>query len=190
MVRFYQPDEGEIKIDSHRIEAIKDEYLRSRISYVTQDTFFFSGTILENLLYGIDFVDSMEDVVKACEYAEIHEFIEGLPQKYETVLEENGKNLSGGQLQRLSIAKALLKKPSILILDEATSALDSITERNIQKSLDELSEGRTTLVVAHRLTTIRKADVIIVITKDGIAEMGNHEELMNLKGIYYKLNQA
>ena len=193
-VRFYQPDEGEIKIDSHRIEAIKDEYLRSRISYVTQDTFFFSGTILENLLYGIDFVDSMEDVVKACEYAEIHEFIEGLPQKYETVLEENGKNLSGGQLQRLSIAKALLKKPSILILDEATSALDSITEQKIIKRLKTIDfetgfkdEKPTIIMIAHRLSTIKHADQIFVLKDKKIVETGKHEELICNEGEYYEL---
>jgi len=194
LVRFYQPDEGEIKIDSHRIEAIKDEYLRSRISYVTQDTFFFSGTILENLLYGIDFVDSMEDVVKACEYAEIHEFIEGLPQKYETVLEENGKNLSGGQLQRLSIAKALLKKPSILILDEATSALDSITEQKIIKRLKTIDfetgfkdEKPTIIMIAHRLSTIKHADQIFVLKDKKIVETGKHEELICNEGEYYEL---
>ena len=194
LVRFYQPDEGEIKIDSHRIEAIKDEYLRSRISYVTQDTFFFSGTILENLLYGIDFVDSMEDVVKACEYAEIHEFIEGLPQKYETVLEENGKNLSGGQLQRLSIAKALLKKPSILILDEATSALDSITEQKIIKRLKTIDfetgfkDGKPTIImIAHRLSTIKHADQIFVLKNKKIVETGKHEELICNEGEYYEL---
>ena len=194
LVRFYQPDEGEIKIDSHRIEAIKDEYLRSRISYVTQDTFFFSGTILENLLYGVDFVDSMEDVVKACEYAEIHEFIEGLPQKYETVLEENGKNLSGGQLQRLSIAKALLKKPSILILDEATSALDSITEQKIIKRLKTIDfetgfkdEKPTIIMIAHRLSTIKHADQIFVLKDKKIVETGKHEELICNEGEYYEL---
>ena len=194
LVRFYQPDEGEIKIDSHRIEAIKDEYLRSRISYVTQDTFFFSGTILENLLYGIDFVDSMEDVVKACEYAKIHEFIESLPQKYETVLEENGKNLSGGQLQRLSIAKALLKKPSILILDEATSALDSITEQKIIKRLKTIDfetgfkdEKPTIIMIAHRLSTIKHADQIFVLKDKKIVETGKHEELICNEGEYYEL---
>lgn len=194
LVRFYQPDEGEIKIDSHRIEAIKDEYLRSRISYVTQDTFFFSGTILENLLYGVDFVDSMEDVVKACEYAEIHEFIEGLPQKYETVLEENGKNLSGGQLQRLSIAKALLKKPGILILDEATSALDSITEQKIIKRLKTIDfetgfkdEKPTIIMIAHRLSTIKHADQIFVLKDKKIVETGKHEELICNEGEYYEL---
>ena len=194
LVRFYQPDEGEIKIDSHRIEAIKDEYLRSRISYVTQDTFFFSGTILENLLYGIDFVESIEDVVKACEYAEIHEFIESLPQKYETVLEENGKNLSGGQLQRLSIAKALLKKPSILILDEATSALDSITEQKIIKRLKTIDfetgfkdEKPTIIMIAHRLSTIKHADQIFVLKDKKIVETGKHEELICNEGEYYEL---
>lgn len=194
LVRFYQPDEGEIKIDSHRIEAIKDEYLRSRISYVTQDTFFFSGTILENLLYGIDFVDSMEDVIKACEYAEIHEFIESLPQKYETVLEENGKNLSGGQLQRLSIAKALLKKPSILILDEATSALDSITEQKIIKRLKTIDfetgfkdEKPTIIMIAHRLSTIKHADQIFVLKDKKVVETGKHEELICNEGEYYEL---
>ena len=131
-----------------------------------------------------------EEVYAAAKAACCDDFIQKLEHGYDTQAGDAGNRLSGGEKQRISIARMILKNAPILILDEATSALDSITERNIQKSLDELSEGRTTLVVAHRLTTVRKADVIIVITKDGIAEMGNHDDLMKLQRIYYKLNQV
>ena len=187
--RFYEVLGGKITIDGIDIREMSLSSLRKNIGIVSQDVFLFTGTIKENIAYGkLDATD--EEIYRAAKYANIHDYIMTLEKGYDTQVGERGIRLSGGQKQRISIARVFLANPPILILDEATSALDSITERNIQKSLDELSEGRTTLVVAHRLTTIRKADVIIVITKDGIAEMGNHEELMNMKGIYYKLNQA
>ena len=179
--RFYEVLGGKITIDGIDIREMSLLSLRKNIGIVSQDVFLFTGTIKENIA---------EEIYRAAKYANIHDYIMTLEKGYDTQVGERGIRLSGGQKQRISIARVFLANPPILILDEATSALDSITERNIQKSLDELSEGRTTLVVAHRLTTIRKADVIIVITKEGIAEMGNHEELMNMKGIYYKLNQA
>ncbi len=187
--RFYEVISGKITIDSIDIKEMTLSSLRKNIGSVTQDVFLFTGTIKENIAYGkLDATD--EEIYRAAKYANIHDYIMTLERGYDTQVGERGIRLSGGQKQRISIARVFLANPPILILDEATSALDSITERNIQKSLDELSEGRTTLVVAHRLTTIRKADVIIVITKDGITEMGNHDELMKLEGIYYKLNQV
>ena len=187
--RFYEVLAGKITIDNIDIREMSLSSLRKNIGIVSQDVFLFTGTIKENIAYGkLDATD--EEIYRAAKYANIHDYVMTLENGYDTQVGERGIRLSGGQKQRISIARVFLANPPILILDEATSALDSITERNIQKSLDELSEGRTTLVVAHRLTTIRKADVIIVITKDGIAEMGNHEELINMKGIYYKLNQV
>lgn len=187
--RFYEVISGKITIDSIDIKEMTLSSLRKNIGIVTQDVFLFTGTIKQNIAYGkLDATD--EEIYRAAKYANIHDYIMTLERGYDTQVGERGIRLSGGQKQRISIARVFLANPPILILDEATSALDSITERNIQKSLDELSEGRTTLVVAHRLTTIRKADVIIVITKDGITEMGNHDELMKLEGIYYKLNQV
>jgi len=180
---------GESGVGDIDIKDMTLSSLRKNIGIVSQDVFLFTGTIKENIAYGkLDATD--EEIYKAAKYANIHDYIMTLEKGYDTQVGERGIRLSGGQKQRISIARVFLANPPILILDEATSALDSITERNIQKSLDELSEGRTTLVVAHRLTTVRKADVIIVITKDGIAEIGNHDELMKLQGIYYKLNQV
>ncbi|MGP1429242.1 MAG: ABC transporter ATP-binding protein [Fusobacterium sp.] len=186
--RFYEVISGKITIDGIDIKEMTLSSLRKNIGIVTQDVFLFTGTIKENIAYGkLDATD--EEIYRAAKYANIHDYIMTLERGYDTQVGERGIRLSGGQKQRISIARVFLANPPILILDEATSALDSITEKNIQKSLDELSEGRTTLVVAHRLTTVRKADIITVITKDGIAEMGNHDELMKLQGIYYKLNQ-
>lgn len=187
--RFYEVISGKITIDGIDIKEMTLSSLRKNIGIVTQDVFLFTGTIKENIAYGkLDATD--EEIYRAAKYANIHDYIITLEKGYDTQVGERGIRLSGGQKQRISIARVFLANPPILILDEATSALDSITEKNIQKSLDELSEGRTTLVVAHRLTTVRKADIITVITKDGIAEMGNHDELMKLQGIYYKLNQV
>jgi len=163
--------------------------LMSEISMVFQRVYLFQDTIFNNIAMGKENA-TKEEVIEAAQKARCYDFIMALPDGFDTMIGEGGATLSGGEKQRISIARVFLANPPILILDEATSALDSITERNIQKSLDELSEGRTTLVVAHRLTTVRKANVIIVITKDGIAEMGNHDELMKLQGIYYKLNQV
>jgi len=195
LVSYYQPDEGEIIVNGSKLENINKRYLRSKISYVTQNSFFFSASIRENLLYGIEFIPSEEKIIGACKDAEIHDFIEGLPLKYDTILEENGGNLSGGQLQRLAIAKALLKQPYLLILDEATSALDSTTEQKIIKNLRKLQlkkgngveEKPMIITIAHRLSTIKHADNIIVLKKGEIIETGSHDNLLKNKNEYYEL---
>ncbi|WP_415803824.1 ABC transporter ATP-binding protein, partial [Hathewaya histolytica] len=187
--RFYEVTSGDIFIDGHNIKDLTLKSLRENIGFVQQDVFLFAGTINENILYGNPMA-SEEDIIKAAKNANIHEFIMSLPEKYNTYVGERGIKLSGGQKQRISIARVFLKNPPILILDEATSALDNATELMIQKSLEELSKGRTTLVVAHRLSTIKNADNIIVLTKEGILEKGNHEKLMKENGIYAKLYNA
>jgi ATP-binding cassette subfamily B protein len=184
--RFYDVTEGEILIDNNNIRDFTVRSLRSQIGLVQQNVFLFTGTIRENIIYGkIDATDA--EVIEAAKNASIHDFITTLPDGYETYIGERGVRLSGGQQQRLSIARVFLKNPPILILDEATSALDNATEIMIQKSLEKLSKGRTTLVIAHRLSTIKNADEIIVIDDKGIHERGTHEELLQLKGIYYEL---
>lgn len=184
--RFYELDKGSIKVDGVDVTSVTRDSLRRNIGIVQQDVFLFTGTILENILYGKPEA-SEEEVVKASKRANIHEFITSLPEGYETYIGEKGLKLSGGQKQRLSIARVFLKNPKILILDEATSALDNTTEMIIQQSLEELTVGRTTLIVAHRLSTIKNADEIVVLTPEGIAEKGNHQELMKLNGTYASL---
>lgn len=186
--RFYNIDKGDILIDDNSIYDINISSLRKNIGIVQQDVFLFTGTIKENILYGNPEA-GYEEVVKAAKLANIHEFIESLPEGYNTYIGERGIKLSGGQKQRLSIARVFLKNPPILILDEATSALDNATEYLIQKSLEKLSNGRTTIVVAHRLSTIKNADEIMVLTDKGIEERGTHEELLALGGIYSELNK-
>lgn len=187
--RFYELNEGSIKIDGKNIKDLKLKSLRQNIGIVQQEVFLFTGTVKENILYGNPMA-SDEDIVKAAKEANIHEYIESLPDGYDTFIGERGIKLSGGQKQRISIARIFLKNPPILILDEATSALDNTTEIMIQNSLEKLSEGRTSIVVAHRLSTIKNADRIIVITNNGILEQGSHEELLANKGAYYKLYNA
>lgn len=185
--RFYEYDTGDIFIDGINIREVKLENLRDNIGVVQQEAFLFTGTIRENIAYGkID--ASEEEIIEAAKKACLHDFILTLENGYDTYIGERGVKLSGGQKQRVSIARVFLKNPPILILDEATSALDNITESEIQKSLEELSKNRTTLVVAHRITTIKNADEIIVIGKNGIRERGTHEELMNEDGVYAILN--
>lgn len=184
--RFYEIDEGDIFIDGTNIRKITQKSLRKNIGNVQQDVFLFSGTIKENLQYGrMD--ATMEEIIEAAKQAEAHDFIMKLENGYDTVVGERGIKLSGGQKQRIAIARIFLKNPPILILDEATSALDNETEMLIQKSLFKLSENRTTLVIAHRLTTIKNADRIIVLTDEGIVEEGSHEELIEKNGAYTKL---
>lgn len=184
--RFYEVNSGVISIDGIDITKMTRYGLRKNIGIVQQDVFLFGGSIRDNIAYGN--VDaSFEEIVQAAKRANIHQFIVGLPDGYDTEVGERGVKLSGGQKQRISIARAFLKNPPILILDEATSALDNVTEMQIQQSLSELSKGRTTIVVAHRLSTIKNADEIMVITKDGIAERGNHQRLMEQNGIYAEL---
>ncbi|MGL4642491.1 MAG: ABC transporter ATP-binding protein [Cetobacterium sp.] len=185
--RFYDINSGDIKIDSKSIYDFKIDSLRQSIGIVQQDPFLFTGTIRENLVIGKPEATD-EEIIDAAKKANIHDFIETLPDGYDTEVGERGVKLSGGQKQRIAIGRIFLKNPPILILDEATSALDNITEQLIQESLDELSKNRTTIVVAHRLSTIKNADTIVVLTDDGIVERGNHEELINNKGFYYNLH--
>ena len=185
--RFFEFNKGDIKIDGISIKDISLKSLRKNIGIVAQDVFLFTGTIKENILIGNPDA-SDEEIIEASKKAKIHEFIETLPNGYNTYIGERGVKLSGGQKQRVSIARIFLKNPPIIILDEATSALDNVTEREIQASLDELSKDRTNLVVAHRLSTIKNADEIIVITKDGIEERGTHAELIKNNGVYSKLH--
>lgn len=187
--RFYDPAEGRITIDGVDIRELKLAFLRRQIGIVQQDVFLFSGTIRDNIAYGR--LDApLEDIWEAARRARLDELIRSLPEGMETVIGERGVKLSGGQKQRLAIARMFLKNPPILILDEATSALDTETEAAIQQSLTELSKGRTTLVIAHRLTTIRGADRIVVVNEDGIAEQGGHQELIAAGGVYSRLHQA
>lgn len=187
--RFYDATSGDIFIDEKNIKDLTLESLRRNIGMVQQDVFLFAGTIKENILYGNPEATD-EEVIKASKDANIHEFIMQLPDGYDTYVGERGIKLSGGQKQRISIARVFLKNPPILILDEATSALDNATELAIQKSLEKLSNGRTTIVVAHRLSTIRNADEIMVLTEKGIEEKGTHEQLLNANGIYSKLYKS
>lgn len=187
--RFYEVNEGSIKIDGVDIRDFKLQSLRSHIGIVQQDVFLFDGTIRENIAYG-DLNASEEDIWYAAQRAQLTDVINALPEGMDTLIGERGVKLSGGQKQRLSIARIFLKNPKILILDEATSALDTETEQSIQQALNELSIGRTTLVIAHRLATIKDADRIVVVSKKGIIEEGTHEQLMERQNAYYGLYTA
>lgn len=181
--RFYEISSGEVTIDGVNIKDVTTYDLRQNIGIVSQDVFLFNGTVRENIAYGkLDATD--EEIAEAAKKANIYDFIMGLENGFDTNVGERGVTLSGGQKQRISIARVFLKNPAILILDEATSALDNATEVAIQSSLEELSRGRTVLVVAHRLSTIKNADEIVVITHRGIEEQGSHEELIKRNGIY------
>ncbi len=183
--RFYDIDAGSIKIDGVDVRNIPLVDLRKNIGIVQQDVFLYGGTVKENIAYGnLDASD--EEIIQAAKLANIHDFITALPDGYDTYVGERGVKLSGGQKQRVSIARAFLKNPPILILDEATSALDNVTELQIQESLEKLSKGRTTIVVAHRLSTIKHADEIIVITENGVEERGSHEQLLQKENGVYK----
>lgn len=186
--RFYELTDGSITIDDIDIKDITRYSLRKNIGIVQQDVFLFAGTIRENIAYGkVDATD--EEIIDAAKKANILEFINSMPEGLDTYVGERGVKLSGGQKQRISIARAFLKNPPVLILDEATSALDNVTEMQIQQALDELSKGRTTLVVAHRLSTVKNADNIIVIDKTGIIEQGDHNKLIEQNGVYANLYQ-
>ncbi len=189
LLRFYDIREGSITIDGHDIRDVTMRSLRENVGIVQQDVFLFADSILENIRYGrLDATD--EEVVEAAKRAHIHEEIMTFPDGYETNVGERGMLLSGGQKQRVSIARLFLKNPPVLILDEATSALDTLTEADIQHSFDELSKGRTTLVIAHRLSTVQNADEIVVIDEHGIQERGSHEELLAKNGLYAGFYQA
>lgn len=185
--RFYDFESGDILIDGVSINDVTLKSLRKSIGIVQQEVFLFTGTIRENIIYGKPEA-SEEEVIEAAKKASLHNFISSLPDGYDTYVGERGVKLSGGQKQRISIARVFLKNPPILILDEATSALDNVTEYEIQRALEDLSKNRTTLVVAHRLSTVKHADEIIVLTDKGIEERGTHEELMSLNGIYSSLH--
>ena len=184
--RFYDTTEGRILIDGQDVKDVTLKSLRGNIGIVQQDVYLFSGTVYDNIAYGKPGA-TMEEVVHAAKLAGADEFIMQLPEGYHSYVGERGIKLSGGQKQRISIARVFLKNPKILLLDEATSALDNESELLIEESLKELSQGRTTLTIAHRLTTIRHADRIVVLGKNGIEEEGNHEQLLEKKGIYYRL---
>lgn len=184
--RFYEVTDGSIQIDGMDIRKIKLEDLRNNIGIVQQDVYLFAGTIMENIRYGNPEATD-EDVIRAARRANAHEFIMSFPDGYDTDIGQRGAKLSGGQKQRISIARVFLKNPPILIFDEATSALDNESEKVVQQSLEELAKNRTTFVIAHRLTTIRNARRILVLTEKGIEEQGTHEELLAKKGVYESL---
>jgi len=184
--RFYEIDNGRITIDNIDIRSVTLQSLRNCIGLVQQDVFLFSGTVRENIIYG-NTEATDEEIIKAAKDAFAHDFILELPEGYDSFIGERGVKLSGGQKQRISIARMFLKNPAILILDEATSSLDSESERMVQQSIKKLSAGRTTFIIAHRLTTIRNADIILVLTENGIEEQGTHEALIKSGGLYQRL---
>ena len=184
--RFYDPTEGEILLDDQNIKKVTLQSLRSNVGVVQQDVYLFSGSVYENIAYGKPGA-SKEEVIKAAKLAGAHDFIQELKDGYDTYVGERGVKLSGGQKQRISIARVFLKSPKVLLLDEATAALDNESEHLVSESLDKLAAGRTTLTIAHRLTTIHGADRILVLSGSRIVEEGNHETLMKKKGIYYQL---
>lgn len=184
--RFYEIDAGSISIDDQNIQDLTIESLRQNIGVVQQDVYLFAGSIYENIEYGRPGA-SVDEVIEAARLAGAHDFIEQLSHGYDTYVGERGMKLSGGQKQRISIARVFLKNPPILILDEATSALDNENEKLVQESLEQLTQGRTTITIAHRLTTIKNASKIVVLTADGIEEIGSHKELLDNKRLYFEL---
>jgi ATP-binding cassette subfamily B protein len=187
--RFYDVTEGAVLVDGIDVRKLTQASLRRNIGIIQQDVFIFAGTVMDNIRYGRPDATE-EEIVEAARRAEIHEDIMQLPDGYYTYVGERGVVLSGGQKQRISIARVFLKNPPVLILDEATSALDSVTEARIQASFDELAKGRTCLVIAHRLSTVRNADRIAVIEEHSILEQGSREELLALNGAYAALEAA
>ncbi|MBR2560105.1 MAG: GNAT family N-acetyltransferase, partial [Firmicutes bacterium] len=187
--RLYDVDSGSVRIAGVDVRDFDLEYLRQCVGVVTQETYLFNGTILENLRYAND-AATMEEIEEACRIANIHDFISSQPEGYNTQVGNRGLKLSGGEKQRISLARVILKDPKILILDEATSALDSISENSIQDALERMMEGRTSIVIAHRLSTILKADRILVVKDGVIAEQGTHEELLALGGTYKELYET
>ena len=188
MERFYDPTEGRVLLDGVDLRDLKTSDLRSNLSIVPQDVFLFNGTIYENILYGKDDATE-EDVYEAARIACADEFIRSFPDGYATRIGERGTRLSGGQKQRIAIARAVLRKTPVLILDEATSAVDNRTEAEIQKAIDNLIGTRTVIVIAHRLSTVRKADTILVLHEGEIVEQGNHEQLLSNGGLYADMNK-
>jgi ATP-binding cassette subfamily B protein len=189
IMRLYDVNEGEILIDGVNIKDISQEALRSQIGVVLQETHLFTGTVRDNIKYSKPYA-SDEEVIEAARVANAHDFIVNLPEGYNTLVGEKGYSMSGGERQRVAIARAVIHNPRILILDEATASLDTETEKMIQDALNRLSENRTTIAIAHRLSTLRNADRLLVLDKGKVAEYGTHNELLDLKGIYYKLVMA
>eukprot|EP01080_Neovahlkampfia_damariscottae_P009016 gene9016-1115_t len=187
--KFYEPDSGEIIIDGYKLSKLAPEYLHKQVGIVTQEPVLFAMSIRDNILYSVDKKNVTEDdIIQAAIKANAHDFIMELPKKYDTMIGERGVSVSGGQKQRIAIARAVLQNPNILLLDEATSALDSEAEHVVQDALNKLMEGRTTIIIAHRLTTIQDVDKIVVIEYGEIKEIGSHEELLKIKnGVYHKL---
>ena len=189
LMRFYDADKGEIRIDGVRTDAVTRDSLRSSFGMVLQDTWLFSGTIAENIAYGKPGATTKE-IINASKRAYAHSFISRLPDGYDTVISGNGDNLSQGQRQLICIARVMLINPPMLILDEATSSIDTRTEVKIQKAFSELLKGKTSFIVAHRLSTVRNADVILVMKDGKIVETGDHDTLMKKDGFYKKLYTA
>lgn len=189
LMRFYEVQSGRITLDGVDLAELNPQDLRQAIGLVSQDVFLFHGTVAENIAYG-SFGASRDAIIAAAHMAEAHEFVDQLPQGYDTIVGERGQKLSGGQRQRLAIARAILKDPPILILDEATSAVDNETESAIQRSLDKITQNRTTIAIAHRLSTVRNADCIYVMEQGQLVESGTHEDLLSRQGIYARLWQV
>lgn len=186
--RFYDPDSGKILLDDVDLQTLKVCWLRQQVGLVAQEPVLFNDTIRANIAYGKQGEASEEEIVAAAEAGNAHQFISALPDGYNTIVGERGIQLSGGQKQRVAIARAVIKDPKVLLLDEATSALDAESERVVQEALDQVMVGRTTVVVAHRLSTIRGADIIAVLKNGAVAEKGRHEELLRIKnGAYASL---
>jgi ATP-binding cassette subfamily B protein len=186
LLRFYDVQGGAVLVDGHDIRTLRTDDLRRAIGFVSQDVFLFHGTVRENIAYG-KFDATLDEIMEAAKVAEAHDFILKLPKGYDTIVGERGQKLSGGQRQRISIARAVLKDPPVLILDEATSSVDNETEAAIQRSLERIAVGRTTIVIAHRLSTVRNADRIFVLENGQLREQGKHEELVGAGGIYAAL---
>lgn len=188
-MRLYEIDDGELFVDGVPLKDMNSEYYHQQIGVVLQETFLFTGTILSNIRFAKPEA-TYEEVIRAAKLANAHEFISKMPDGYNTYVGEKGFTLSGGERQRIAIARAILKEPRILILDEATASLDTESEFLIQQALDNLTNGRTTFAIAHRLSTLQNADRLLVIDGHSIAEIGSHDELVAQKGIYYNLVKA